>query len=674
MKKNSAKPAKRLLALVEEVKGELGIRAKIRVCCLYEYGTPALLFPNTVLMPVAALAVMDEEQVKLALRHELMHYKRGDHAMGWLLSLLNAVYWFHPFVWLAFRTMRADMETACDSAVTSSLSREERKDYASMILELFAQPAHEKVTVCMAALSTKKVAEQRIRGIFMKRRSRPLAKTAATVLSLALAIGCFTTACQPAGARQGSEALITEPQSGGDGLENGLNLSTTSAAQAANTPEPVLWNAELANEKGNVRAVARAAIIEPANAAFQTYRIDPCADFSQDFVDAVHSELLDNCALVDANKPQTISELEEEYAHWQAYQTELDERGTDALTTIADGHTLGEELAQQKIDVQALLDGISERLKTAKASAPDVPIEPNVFAKDTYGGYGFSSVPQVGSYGRREFHVVNGTDGEQRRDYESSLWLRLGGQYAGSVAYDASSDDWIEWYGTGEGQTPPFPELPKKLAMTAEEAKAFALDAFERIGFPLPLTVAKNAVQGAFGRESFDERPENNYAHLLLLQPLVNGAPVFYEVSRLATDTYDSGIFYRDEEITVAVNDTGLHELSIMGYFTLGETLDASPELISIETAKDKALSYLLEESLFWDEQGEEGTYTALIDRMELGYARTIDPDDPAGQILIPVWNVYCTFATPDPGTGEPVEHPMDFPAVTVNALDGSRL
>ena len=33
-----------------------------------------------------------------------------------LLSFLQAVFWFNPFIWLAFRQIRADMETACDSA------------------------------------------------------------------------------------------------------------------------------------------------------------------------------------------------------------------------------------------------------------------------------------------------------------------------------------------------------------------------------------------------------------------------------------------------------------------------------------------------------------------------------------------------------------------------------
>ena len=70
------------------------------------------MLPRTILMPVDTLVAMNDEQVKFALRHELMHYKHRDHLMCLLLSVLNAVHWFNPFAWLAFRQMRSDMEVS----------------------------------------------------------------------------------------------------------------------------------------------------------------------------------------------------------------------------------------------------------------------------------------------------------------------------------------------------------------------------------------------------------------------------------------------------------------------------------------------------------------------------------------------------------------------------------
>jgi bla regulator protein BlaR1 len=121
IRRRSAPASAHLQKLLDGVKKEIGIKTKIKLVCQYEYGSPALLFPRTILIPMDVLASMSDEQIKNCLRHECMHYKRFDHVMSLLLTLLNAVYWFNPFMWLASRVIRKDMETACDSAVVKRL-------------------------------------------------------------------------------------------------------------------------------------------------------------------------------------------------------------------------------------------------------------------------------------------------------------------------------------------------------------------------------------------------------------------------------------------------------------------------------------------------------------------------------------------------------------------------
>jgi hypothetical protein len=179
------------------VKTSLGIKADIKLLCVYEYGTPALMFPKTVLMPADALIAMDDGQAALALRHELTHYKRCDHIASLILSLLNAVYWFDPFVWLAFREMRADMETACDWAVVKATDSAGRRRYAALIADLFAQPQHRQLMLGMARGDAKRIAERRVRGIFMAGRSGKGVKLVSALLAAVLFIACFTTACRP---------------------------------------------------------------------------------------------------------------------------------------------------------------------------------------------------------------------------------------------------------------------------------------------------------------------------------------------------------------------------------------------------------------------------------------------------------------------------------------------
>ncbi len=196
-RRNAAAPSTRLMALFEEVKTEMHIKSNIRLVCQYEYGTPSLMFPKTIMMPVDALVAMNDEQVKFALCHELMHYKRGDQIMSILLSLLNAAYWFNPLVWIAFHQIRTDMEIACDGAVVKMLDAAGRTRYASLIVSLFSQPEHRYLVLGMAQANARKVAEQRVRGIFMRGKSKKSVTLISALLIAALLFTCFTTACQP---------------------------------------------------------------------------------------------------------------------------------------------------------------------------------------------------------------------------------------------------------------------------------------------------------------------------------------------------------------------------------------------------------------------------------------------------------------------------------------------
>lgn len=148
-------------------------------------------------MPADAMVAMDAEQTKYALRHELTHWRRGDHIVMLVLSVLNAVYWFNPVVWLAFRQVRNDMETACDSVVVRRLDAEAKSRYATLIVRLFAQPAHRQLMLGMAHTDARKTAEQRVRGIFMRHKTKQSTMLAVVLLAAVLLVACFTTACQP---------------------------------------------------------------------------------------------------------------------------------------------------------------------------------------------------------------------------------------------------------------------------------------------------------------------------------------------------------------------------------------------------------------------------------------------------------------------------------------------
>jgi len=207
----AAEPTKKLSAILGEAKTELGIRRKIRPVCQYAYGAPAMLFPRTLWIPLGGMVSMSDAQAKDALRHELTHAKRGDPSVNMLLNGLCAVYWFNPVVWVAAHLMRADMETACDAMVTRRYSLAQRSEYANLLLNLYAQPALGAPALGLSGHGAKRQAKRRVTGLFHKQTSTPGAKIVAVLLTLVLAFGCFTTACQPSENASGHDLDASHP-------------------------------------------------------------------------------------------------------------------------------------------------------------------------------------------------------------------------------------------------------------------------------------------------------------------------------------------------------------------------------------------------------------------------------------------------------------------------------
>ena len=203
IRRDAAEPTQRLEALLAETKSELRVRGRVRLVCAYTCGAPAMVFPRILFVPLGALISMREDEIRHMLRHELTHDKRGDPIVSVLLAALCALHWFNPLIWLAVRLMRADMETACDAAVTRRYSPQEREGYATLLLSLYALPALGAPALGLSGRGVAKQAQKRVYGVYQAKKSAPLGKVAALVFTLLLVFGCFTTACQPVSGTSG---------------------------------------------------------------------------------------------------------------------------------------------------------------------------------------------------------------------------------------------------------------------------------------------------------------------------------------------------------------------------------------------------------------------------------------------------------------------------------------
>ena len=73
-----------------------------------------------------------DESLHAALRHELAHIRHGDAARRWLGTVVTAIWWPHPLVWVAFRRWKLEQERACDDAVLTNGG--DAADYAQQLI------------------------------------------------------------------------------------------------------------------------------------------------------------------------------------------------------------------------------------------------------------------------------------------------------------------------------------------------------------------------------------------------------------------------------------------------------------------------------------------------------------------------------------------------------------
>ena len=90
----------------------------------------------TLLLPKDFCTENDPQKIRTVFLHELAHLKRWDTWTCWGTSLLLAVFWFNPLLWLAVRRMNDDKEEACDVLALEALQPQERPQYGRMLLTI----------------------------------------------------------------------------------------------------------------------------------------------------------------------------------------------------------------------------------------------------------------------------------------------------------------------------------------------------------------------------------------------------------------------------------------------------------------------------------------------------------------------------------------------------------
>lgn len=118
------------LRLQKQVKGAVKVRGgyesdKIETAFVLGFFKPKIYIPSG-MSPAARTQI---------LAHERTHLEKGDHWIKVIAFLALALHWFNPLVWVAYLMLCKDIEIACDERVVQFMELDERKQYASALLQ-----------------------------------------------------------------------------------------------------------------------------------------------------------------------------------------------------------------------------------------------------------------------------------------------------------------------------------------------------------------------------------------------------------------------------------------------------------------------------------------------------------------------------------------------------------
>ena len=122
-----------LLEELNELCEKLGIRSSITFLTYSKAQSPMVLgfFHPVLVLPKEEYS---REESYYILKHELVHLRRHDILVKFLLLLARDFHWFNPAIYLMQREAVVDMEIACDEAVVRGESFDQRKAYTETLL------------------------------------------------------------------------------------------------------------------------------------------------------------------------------------------------------------------------------------------------------------------------------------------------------------------------------------------------------------------------------------------------------------------------------------------------------------------------------------------------------------------------------------------------------------
>lgn len=180
---------RRVQALYRALAQRLGVVAAPELRVSDAIDSPMLARPwrPVLMLPASSLATMGDDDLRMALHHELAHLQRRDLWWAWMPALAQHLFFFHPVAHLAAREYAFAREVACDAAVLQD-EQHAPHDYGRLLVKLGVSTAPSPALA--GASPTFRILKRRL--LMLQHTASPLRSSA-----LALTIGLVLLGAVP---------------------------------------------------------------------------------------------------------------------------------------------------------------------------------------------------------------------------------------------------------------------------------------------------------------------------------------------------------------------------------------------------------------------------------------------------------------------------------------------
>ena len=215
----------RLFDILQTCRETLGCTQPVTLLVKEEWTMPMTwgMLRASILLPREAEQWSDEE-IRVALLHELAHVSRRDCLLQLFVQLTCAVYWLNPLIWFASRCVHFERERACDDIVLQNGTR--ASDYADQLLQVVSRfQAGRRLKYLAVSMASRSGFAERLQAILLETqdrrpvRVRTMVALAITFIGLTGLLGVFQVAFSgTAWAQQAETTQRGEQQSRAESL------------------------------------------------------------------------------------------------------------------------------------------------------------------------------------------------------------------------------------------------------------------------------------------------------------------------------------------------------------------------------------------------------------------------------------------------------------------------